>query len=420
MPARCVQRSKQPSAQALEALVSSPLQRVRRQSLVVDGSSSSSTQQSSLLHESLAAEPVSQAAALFPVQSQQPLAAPATDQLAVLTSPIMDQVVSRVTEEVTKRFQPVLLNLSSMAQQAQSTPSTLSQAHAVSLPVEESTSLQSSGSNIQQVQGHAAIQDTVEVPAFHDGVQSVLGSLSGEQNLLPGTQRANDVFMSVTLPIDARNEFVDFGSLLANPTFEDKFRITLQPSQEGSSPSLALEPVNKAKRITSIDVWLQAFHVYVGIFTAQYPHEAPGLMKYGATIQDLAARGHHWRYYDENFRFLRQSQATSLPWGTIHWELWLKSQINTNKSIPATGVAKNLDVPRGYCFKFHKGGYCSGCSFKHSCAKCDGPHRAINCNFRAFSKGNASNLSKQCSNKTPSSWIIRQPTSSGASHTGKQ
>ena len=204
--------------------------------------------------------------------------------------------------------------------------------------------------------------------------------------------------MSVTLPIDARipakirgkiiqNEFVDFGSLLVHPAFEDKFRITLQPSQEGSSPSLALEPVNKAKRITSIDVWLQAFHVYVGNFTAQYPHEAPGLMKYGATIQDLAARGHHWRYYDENFRFLRQSQATSLPWGTIHWELWLKSQINTNKSIPATGVAKNLDVPRGYCFKFHKGGYCSGCSFKHSCAKCDGPHRAINCNFRAFSKG---------------------------------
>ena len=120
--------------------------------------------------------------------------------------------------------------------------------------------------------------------------------------MLPGTQRPNDVFMSVTLPIDARvpakirskiiqNEFVDFGSLLVNPAFEDKFRITLQPSQEGSSPSLALEPVNKAKRITSIDVWLQAFHVYVGIFTTQYPHEAPGLMKYRATIKDLFVTG---------------------------------------------------------------------------------------------------------------------------------
>ena len=402
MPPRRSQRSKRPSAQALEALVASPPQRVRRQSLVVDGSSSSS--------------------------SQQPPAAPTTDQPAVLPSPVMDQLVSRVTDEVTKRLQPLLSNLSSLAQQAQSPPSTSSQAPAVSLPVEQSAS---SGPNIQQAQGHAAIQDTVEVPAVHDGVQSVLASLSGEQNLLPGTQRPNDVFMSVTLPLDARippkirskiiqNEFVEFGSLLVHPAFEDKFRITLQPSQEGSSPSLALEPVNKAKRITSIDVWLQAFHVYVGIFTSQYPQEAPGLMKYGATIQDLAARGHNWRYYDENFRFLRQSQATSLPWGNIHRELWLKSQINANKSIPATGVAKNLDVPRGYCFKFHKGGYCSGCSFKHLCAKCDGPQRAINCNFRAFSKANASNLSKQRSNKTPSSRIIPQPTSSGACNTHKQ
>ena len=112
--------------------------------------------------------------------------------------------------------------------------------------------------------------------------QRVSSSSTQQPSLPPGTQRPNDVFMSVNLSIDARvtakirskiiqNEFVDFGSLLVNPAFEDKFRITLQPFQEGSSPSLALEPVNKAKRITSIDVWLQAFHVYVGIFTARYP-----------------------------------------------------------------------------------------------------------------------------------------------------
>ena len=74
-------------------------------------------------------------------------------------------------------------------------------------------------------------------------------------------------------------------------------------------------------------------------------------MKYGATIQDLAARGHNWDFYDENFRCLRQSQARSLPWGTLHWELWLRSQSNVKKSILATGVSKALDVPRAYCFK---------------------------------------------------------------------
>lgn len=131
--------------------MSSPLQRVRRQSLVADGSSSSST--------------------------QQPPAATDLDQPAILPSLVMDQLVSRVTEEVTKRLQPLLSNLGSLAQPAQSPPSTSSQAPAVSLPVEQSTFLQSSGPNIQQAQGHA-IQDTVEAPAVHNGVQSVLASLS--------------------------------------------------------------------------------------------------------------------------------------------------------------------------------------------------------------------------------------------------
>ena len=95
--------------------------------------------------------------------------------------------------------------------------------------------------------------------------------------MLLGTLGPNDVFMSINLPTDVwvpvkiwskiiQTEFVDFGFLLVHSAFEDKFHITLQHSQEGSSPLLSLEPVNKTKRITSIDVWLQAF------FTAQYPH----------------------------------------------------------------------------------------------------------------------------------------------------
>ena len=290
-------------------MVSFPPQRVKRRSGAVNGNGSASAEQPYLAAEALLGQPASQAATLSQGQSH---GVTATVQPDVLALPAMDQLVLQVTDQVTRRLQPLLANLTSMVQQTQSSPTTSAQA-----PVEQATSSQSSGYNIQQVQGLAAIQDTIEVPAVHDGVQSVLASRSGEHNLLPGTQRPNDVFMFVNLPIDARvlakirskiiqNEFVDFGSLLVHPAFEDKFHINLQPSQEGSSPSLSLEPLNKTKRITSIDVWLQAFHVYVGIFTAQHPHEAPGLMKYGATIQDLAARGHNWCYYDENFRFLRQ------------------------------------------------------------------------------------------------------------------
>ena len=252
MPPRRSQRSKRPSAEALEALVSSPPQRVRRRTGAVNGNGSTSAHQPSLPAETSLGQLPSEASTLLQGQSH---VITATAQPDVLALPATNQLISQVTDEVTKRLQPLLANLTSMVQQRQSASTTSPQTL-----VE-----QASGSNIQQVQGLAAIQDTIEVPAVHDGVQSILAFLSGEQNLLPGTQRPNDVFMSVNLPIDARvpakirskiiqNEFVDFGSLLVHPAFEDKFHITLQPSQEGSSPSLSLEPLNKTRRITSIDV----------------------------------------------------------------------------------------------------------------------------------------------------------------------
>ena len=158
---------------------------------------------------------------------------------AILSWPVLDQLVSRVTEEVTRKFQPLLENLGCLPQPAQThnytpaPPQSLSASSVPPVPV-SSTLAQSSGSTFQLSQGSASqMQNAVEVPTVHHGVQSVLASLSGEQHLLPGTQRPNDIFMSVNLPLDARvpakvrskilqNEFVDFGSLLVNPAFEDK------------------------------------------------------------------------------------------------------------------------------------------------------------------------------------------------------
>ena len=47
-------------------------------------------------------------------------------------------------------------------------------------------------------------------------------------------------------------------------------------------------------------------------------------MKYGSIVREVALSGANWRFYDENFRMLRQSQGT--PWDKIHSELWLRSQ----------------------------------------------------------------------------------------------
>lgn len=114
-------------------------------------------------------------------------------------------------------------------------------------------------------------------------------------------------------------------------------------------------------------------------------------MKYGEVVQDLAARGHNWRFYDENFRFLRQSQPAAFPWSNIHLELWIRSQQTTVRKPTAAAPltqsrTRDDSIPKGYCFKFSKGVKCFGCAFKHLCYKCEGSHLPKLCNFRAKSK----------------------------------
>ena len=75
---------------------------------------------------------------------------------------------------------------------------------------------------------------------------------------------------------------------------------SISNSDSGFTPSLCLEPLAKHKKVTTIETWLSSFHVFVGAYTKQFPHEAPALMKYGEIIQDLAGRGHNWKFYDEN------------------------------------------------------------------------------------------------------------------------
>ena len=125
-----------------------------------------------------------------------------------------------------------------------------------------------------------------------------------------------------------KDEYVDLGTLHANPGLVHQYQITINNSDNGFIPSLCLGPLAKHKKVTTNETWLSSFHVFVGAYTKQFPHEAPALMKYGEIIEDLAGRGHNWKFYNENFRFLRQPHHVALLWDQIHGELWLKSQVS--------------------------------------------------------------------------------------------
>ena len=302
---RCPQDD--PSTQALEALVISP-PRSRRRGTVQGVSASVLTES----HPEAAATVNSTSAPAVQGTTGDPIPSP-------FPAAFLEQLVQKVATEVTQQLQTTV----SLPAWELSNPQQLRPPSSASLPAAEATPVQQVATEIPIVGGSATMD-----PGVNQEVHSFTSSLAGEGPSLQGRTQSWEVFTSINLPVDARvpaklkakvwrEEFIDLGSLLINHTVEGKYQLTIHNPGEGSSPSLALEPVAKPKKIVTIDTWVQAFHVFVGIYTSRYPSEVPILMKYGATIQNLAARGHNWRFYDENVRFLRQTLATSLPLGTV-------------------------------------------------------------------------------------------------------
>lgn len=172
-------------------------------------------------------------------------------------------------------------------------------------------------------------------------VEAVLGNISGESNM--PLEMPRNVFVSTEMPIGLvvpakikskilANEYIDFRSLITNHAKANaSYRLNVSEVKDipGTS-ALTLEPNVKIKFINSIETWTTAFHIFVAIYTKQYPNEAPDLMKYGEIIRDLASRGFHWRYYDENFRLMRQGNPKLYPWNKMHSELWIRSQPPVN------------------------------------------------------------------------------------------
>ena len=236
-------------------------------------------------------------------------------------------------------------------------------------------------------------------PPFADAVVNTsLAITQANISGMPSTPEC--LFSSPSLAIDVRvsekirgkiwnNEYFDLSLLLTNPVVEDRYQLTVKGAEGNmAAPGICLEPVAKPKKVLTLETWFSCFHIFVGIYCKKYPTEAPALMKYGEVVQDLAARGHNWKFYDENFRFLRQSQPASFPWGVIHWELWMRSQTSVLRKMPLQPPSSRTrsDTPLGYCFRFSKGAECSGCQYKHLCYKCEGSHPPTSCLFRARSK----------------------------------
>ena len=186
------------------------------------------------------------------------------------------------------------------------------------------------------------------------------------------------------------NEYIDLGALLSLSPNQDRYSISLSQAPTSSTqPKLTLEPCQPSKKIHSFNQWLSAFNTFVAIYAVKSPNETPKLMKYCEIIRDLSVKPGDWYFYDEQFRYIRQSAPDLYPWDIVHWELWLKAVLNfrAKSYLPSEKVSAGVfsrsrsrpSFPKGTCWTFHAGRYCSGCRFEHVCFKCGSKHPASQC-----------------------------------------
>ena len=240
-------------------------------------------------------------------------------------------------------------------------------------------------------------QPTVVEDATSKEIEALTNTVAAGRLTFP-TEKPEETFSSVTFDLESRvsdrvkakiwaNEYIDFGSLLTVSPDESKYRISV--TDDHDHPSLCLEHVKTKRRSLTIDQWLTAFNVFVAVYTIKTPSAISSLMKYCEVVRDIAAKQGNWRYYDEQFRFLRQSKPDRYPWDNVAWELWhqaLHSSLTTSRPNSNNDFRTRRpnqrpfqSFPKGVCWRFHAGQFCRGCNFKHSCFKCGSVHPASQC-----------------------------------------
>ena len=222
------------------------------------------------------------------------------DQLPGPASPPyagIDDLIERVTNAVLQKLQNTQFNDNAGTGNV-SLPGTASavQGSVVAEPV--INELSGSQVNTSEILS-SSDQASTSAATVQGSIATVLDSLSRSTSLM---SKPKDISVSSDIPIDMSvsdrlkrkiwaHEYVDFGLLADNKKDHDSFHLCLSNDMTSSNdqPLITLEPMSKSKHINSIEMWVTAYQIFVGVYTQRYPVEAPFLMKYSETIRDLAA-----------------------------------------------------------------------------------------------------------------------------------
>ena len=169
---------------------------------------------------------------------------------------------------------------------------------------------------------------------INDSIATHLSTLMGDEEAFPKPGNYTPTDQPVDMKVSEKirnmiwsNQYIDLGVLL-DPTLEHnkpKFEFVGQ-----SGESVTIAPKKPARLINGLGQWCSAFTVFINIYCQKYPNELPMLFTYMNTIKKLSHRNGLYLTYDEEFRYMRQSQP--LPWNITHSGLWLECRDNPNHS----------------------------------------------------------------------------------------
>lgn len=293
---------------------------------------------------------------------------------------------SRVSAQATSELQQIILHPDVLSKLSDSIST------AIIYGLNASTSVVETAQVVSVLTPHSLNESNCEIePAVQGSVTGALTVLSGEACINTHLDKPEVLFNSVSVPIGAKvsanqilvHKYIDFRILLNSKPDDQSYQPPLSNNLGNNISTLSPEPKNKPRRINSLMQWTSVFQVFVGVYTSKFQTSAPALMKYGEIVRDLPLRGGDCRYYDENLRYLMQKHHSTLAWDAVHWELWLRAQIQDNSTSVGCNPTVAQSYPKGFCWRYHKGQFCGGCAFKHECFKCGAKQVASRCSFRS-------------------------------------
>ena len=216
-----------------------------------------------------------------------------------------------------------------------------------------------------------------------------------------GTLVGNNISRKIKKKI-WNHKFIELNCLLPHVT-EEEYNHTMAVAS-GHDRSLKLVKP-KRQTILSIWQWLEAWEVFMAIYTQKSSHRRhiQALLTYSWDIRNMSKLNYDWLGFDREFRMDRES--TKCSWATVRHDLHLTygqpqhptprqptpsfqkpeytqqqqpflhhSNVRNHPLYTAQGHA----IPRGYCIRFHsreviceKG---TECTYLHKCPTCNRRH----------------------------------------------